>query len=271
MPSKTNLLHRHKLIMNNIIGREDSKGTFHGGQNYNIVQGSYKQQKPIINKYILGASATTVAIAGLPRFYDKTIKPIWDKSLKQVWQNAAEEGETFINDLHVGEGTKTLVGYVNQEITDQYISEHGADKVTAITDTDREWLADMLRSGISDGKTQQEIASDIADAFDDMSIGRAGTIARTETSSAFNYASQETASDVLPDGSTKVWYTTSEKPRPWHEDVDGDEVPINEPFNVMDEDMMYPGDPNGSPENTINCLCVLSYNITSKVGEEEEE
>ena len=34
-------------------------------------------------------------------------------------------------------------------------------------------------------------------------------------------------------------------------------VNVDQPFNVAGEDLMYPRDPNGSPENTINCHCLM--------------
>ena len=33
-------------------------------------------------------------------------------------------------------------------------------------------------------------------------------------------------------------------------------IPLDEPFVVDGEELMYPGDENGSPENVINCQCI---------------
>jgi uncharacterized protein with gpF-like domain len=35
-----------------------------------------------------------------------------------------------------------------------------------------------------------------------------------------------------------------------------DPIPVNEPFIVMGERLMYPGDDAGSPGNVINCQCI---------------
>jgi hypothetical protein len=43
--------------------------------------------------------------------------------------------------------------------------------------------------------------------------------------------------------------------RPWHEDMEGVASRLDEPFIVDGEELLYPGDPNGSPENIINCAC----------------
>jgi len=46
-------------------------------------------------------------------------------------------------------------------------------------------------------------------------------------------------------------------PRIGHIEADGQVADVNEPFDVEGESLMYPRDPNGSPENTINCHCLM--------------
>ena len=40
------------------------------------------------------------------------------------------------------------------------------------------------------------------------------------------------------------------------ETYQADPIPIGEPFVVMEEELMHPGDPAGSAENVINCQCI---------------
>ena len=35
-------------------------------------------------------------------------------------------------------------------------------------------------------------------------------------------------------------------------------IPMHEPFIVMGEPLQFPGDPSGSPGNTINCRCSIA-------------
>ena len=54
----------------------------------------------------------------------------------------------------------------------------------------------------------------------------------------------------------KIWVATLDgNTRDAHAGADGQEVPIDMPFNVGGEALMFPGDPNGSAENVINCRC----------------
>jgi uncharacterized protein with gpF-like domain len=55
----------------------------------------------------------------------------------------------------------------------------------------------------------------------------------------------------------KEWLTAGdERVRDMHVAADGQITKLDDYFNVGGEYLMYPGDPNGSPENIINCRCV---------------
>ena len=252
--NKTNAVHRHMLNMQRLERSAKTR-----------VRRCYTQQKKLIIPYVRSNPK-----AGLTAFFTTQIKPLWQKTLKQIWQDSIEEAEKEIRDIHSG-----IIKKDWQDYADQWLKDNAGTKIDGITNTDQEWLANTLQSGLNEGKSNDEIASDLTDDWDNMSDGRAGTIARTEMAGAYNYASNETAGDLLPDGSTKVWNVTSSNPRPWHEEADQQEVPLDEPFLVMDEEMDYPGDPQGSAANVVNCLCQLTYNINepeeNELSPEEEE
>lgn len=87
---------------------------------------------------------------------------------------------------------------------------------------------------------------------------RTEMIARTETMRASNAGSNELFNEW---GVKKhEWLSTQDdRTREAHLSVNIDPkvVPIDEPFVVMGEELMYPGDPAGSPSNTINCRCTV--------------
>jgi uncharacterized protein with gpF-like domain len=90
---------------------------------------------------------------------------------------------------------------------------------------------------------------------------RAETIALNEILRVHSIAGQARLEDlqgVVP-GVKKQWMhiMASRKPRFSHIHASGQVREVDEPFLVDGEDLMYPRDPNGSPENTINCHCVL--------------
>jgi uncharacterized protein with gpF-like domain len=93
---------------------------------------------------------------------------------------------------------------------------------------------------------------------------RAKTIVYTELGRAYsaaNQASMEEAAKLLP-GLRKRWVKSGKlHPRPEHVFAHGQLQPVDMPFDIDGEKLMYPRDPAGSAGNTINCGC-LSIPVT---------
>jgi hypothetical protein len=82
---------------------------------------------------------------------------------------------------------------------------------------------------------------------------RTQMIARTETMRSLNYAS-----DMLytENGWDSEWLATMDnRVRDAHADADGQVKKAGGYYDVGGEQLRFPGDPAGSPENTINCRC----------------
>ena len=250
---------RHLLVMN-LLEQHAHK----------LVLRCYRKQKPRVLQFVVSGYSLDELPDHTKQFYKDSIKPLWAATLKQIWNNAAQEAEGQIKEWYAPNDVRKAW----DDDIDQYMAQHAGSKIDGIADTDRQWLANTLRQGEDEGLSTSEVAANLSDDFDEMSIGRAGTIARTETASAYNAVGLSTAQDLMPDGATKTWNTTSEKPREAHEDADGQTVDVSDSFDVGGEDLDYPADPNGSDWNTINCLCVLSYDYPSGgaegAGAEEE-
>jgi glutathione S-transferase len=85
---------------------------------------------------------------------------------------------------------------------------------------------------------------------------RATLIARTESTGAFNHAGLSALNDEGAE--RKVWLATlGPRTRPEHAAASGQEVPLDQPFDVGGEELMYPGDPAGSAANCCNCRCTM--------------
>lgn len=88
----------------------------------------------------------------------------------------------------------------------EWAAKHSARLVTEITETTRDEMREMLEHAVSEGKTNEEIANEIADAYA-FSSGRSERIARTETSFAENRGTLDgwkasglvAGKEVLPD------------------------------------------------------------------------
>lgn len=117
-----------------------------------------------------------------------------------------------------------------------------------------------LRDGIMKGESIPDLAARVQSKLQGSSNTRATTIARTETVSAYNGGVHSGAGELPPEiAAGMLWIAAiDERTRPDHADADGQVVRVGEPFIVGGEELEYPGDPNGSPENTINCRCATA-------------
>jgi uncharacterized protein with gpF-like domain len=105
------------------------------------------------------------------------------------------------------------------------------------------------------GDSPQEIANGVRVSFNEISQGRARTIAVSETGAAFswgNFTAQKEA------GITRRQWTTSRlaNVRPAHQEAEGQIVSIDDDFYVGGEYLKYPTDELGRPDNTIQCHCI---------------
>lgn len=85
--------------------------------------------------------------------------------------------------------------------------------------------------------------------------GRVKMILRTESNRAINYGN-ELAADKFEYKTQKRWVAVHDsRTRHWHLNADGQTVNQDGTFSVGGEQMEFPGDPNASGANTINCRC----------------
>lgn len=152
-----------------------------------------------------------------------------------------------------------------------WVAQHLADVTNRVTRTP-DWLFEHLRAeidvGTSAGEGIPEIAGRVEAALLDANaplwVGRAQTIARTETLSAYNGGTQaafEVWAEVFGDPLEKVWLASMDpRTRDSHFAADGQRVPSDQPFLLSGIfTAMYPGDPELPPGERINCRCSVLY------------
>lgn len=134
-----------------------------------------------------------------------------------------------------------------------------------VTDTTYEAVKATLAEGAKAGEDVPALARRIRSVFDEADRVRSVRIARTEVISAYNGSGLEVAKALGGDvvGGQEWLSARSGKTRPEHADADGQIVAIGEKFTVGGEELEYPGDPAGSPEQIVNCRCSVGWVIPS--------
>lgn len=171
-------------------------------------------------------------------------------------------------------GMETKVDFGDWEnYLSTFIANHVGQKIKGIAKTSRNQVLTQLRKEIAEGMAEGDIGKEMAERvagvykrFKDPKLGRATTIARTETHIASQTATIQAAkaSNVKM---KKQWVAppyVEGRSRENHVDVDQVIVGIDEQFSVpvpknakrSGPDLMdHPGDPLAPADQVINCRC----------------
>lgn len=143
------------------------------------------------------------------------------------------------------------------------------DRINNINLVSIQRIRKVINQGIQEEQGTDEIARMIRSSYP-MSMRRAQTIARTEIVSASNEGAVLGAASTGLDYKKEWIAAIDSRTRSFdngdmydHVEMDGEQVEKNEPFMTPTtrgkEALDYPGDPNGSPGNVINCRCTVAF------------
>jgi len=120
-------------------------------------------------------------------------------------------------------------------------------------------IRDEIQAELTEGQSIAQMSKNLYEKFADISRTRGATIADTETGAAFGTSRHDAMKSV---GIKSKTWLTSHLPnvRAAHalaeEDPRNQRCPVDQPFHVGGEELMYPCDETGSPGNVINCHCI---------------
>lgn len=125
-----------------------------------------------------------------------------------------------------------------------------------------------ISRGIAQELSYQEIARNLSNTTN-VDYNKSLRIAKTEGHRIQQEATYNVQQRAIQRGASvvKQWDSTLDgRTRPSHQAVDGEIVGVNEPFS---NGLMYPGDPNGSASEVVNCRCCLLQRATWALTDEE--
>lgn len=112
-----------------------------------------------------------------------------------------------------------------------------------------------LAEGFQAGDTTAELATRVRAKFNELSKGRATTIAVTETGAA--YGSSQAVAQRAAGVKKKQWLSARDgRVRTDHQDADGQTVGVDESFTVGGEPTPYPCGPGLSARQAAGCRCL---------------
>lgn len=127
-------------------------------------------------------------------------------------------------------------------------------------------LADLFRPVLAELEAQGASVADMTQTLEERWEALTPTVAerivRTEVISAANAATYATFQEAQVE--QKEWLSARDsRVRDTHRAADGQIVAMAEPFTVGAARLAFPGDPDGPPEEIINCRCVVIPVITA--------
>ena len=189
----------------------------------------------------------------------------------------------LVTALRQGKGTQAVARAFRNSIGLTAFQQDAVDSYRNLLESNSAQALDrVLRDRRYDRAAATALAADepLGDARIDAMVDRyaarylayrAETIARTETTRVLNQARQQSTEDVIAsadipeDEVVRTWSAVQDnRTRDTHAELDGQERGLNEPFDSPSgAQLMFPGDPNAPPEETINCRCAVLISFKS--------
>jgi Phage Mu protein F like protein len=126
-------------------------------------------------------------------------------------------------------------------------------------------VGDVIHHATVNGASIPDVQEQLAQLFTVTDNAKwahkAKTVAITTMHTAYAGGLHDAFSALVEDDPDTEWVhrwlaTEDTHTRPWHREADGQAQPWGVPFSVGPDQLMFPGDPAGSPANTVNCRCV---------------
>lgn len=173
-----------------------------------------------------------------------------DEAATPLYERMAEAGGKRGFSLAEVDGTFDL----NDPLAQEHMLAKKQKLAKKVNETTWRHVTGTLEQGMDEGESIAQLASRLSDTMLDRSADRY-RIAQTEVLGCMNgglHDGFEQTGKVK--GST--WSSAlSEATRDAHWSADGQTVALNKKFRVGGEQLRYPGDPDGSAGNIINCVC----------------
>jgi len=130
-----------------------------------------------------------------------------------------------------------------------------AQRSLALTEaTTREAVRKQISEGLAANESLGQIVERIR-VMPEFGQARAVTIARTETVSAYNFATKDAWEQSGVVEQTEWLSSRDTAVRESHAEADGQRVSIGQAYSVGGASLAFPGDPGGPPEEVIQCRC----------------
>lgn len=221
------------------------------------LRNEFKRVGDVVESHIKGGH---VDVEPIVRAHEAHLSRI----LRPYYMAAYKTFSKMLNEHAPAVGKQRELKAMSEDDINQFAAEFTAEwvpkRVSNISKVTAQKITDTINKGREEEWTDAQTAKEIRTRVSGIGGSRAKTIARTESHSSSMAGSFEAAQNLGVDNLRKEWLTVEDdRVRDDHAELQGEIVDMNDSFDVGGDELDYPGDPSGSPEETINCRCVLTY------------
>ena len=151
---------------------------------------------------------------------------------------------------------------ISWDVTNPYVAqllEQSGKRVgKAVDEAVSPRLREIVFGAYERGLSALDTAALISEQLTEFRPASARMLARTDLNGLANGASVMAA--TVAGVGLKQWVTAQDdRVREQHVEANGQTVPVDQPFQVCGEELMFPGDPAASDECAANCRCTVVY------------
>jgi HK97 family phage portal protein len=181
------------------------------------------------------------------KFFDAFKQTVTDATGSIGQDTLTELGITGVFDLSRPEVQAAIRGIL-ETVSQKTNQTTWSDLVNLFTEAEK--------NGEGIPQIQERLSAYFGDRKSDFQTERIARTTMTGASNAGSVDAVRQAQDEYGLQYNKEWVSAlTDRTRDAHAEAHGQQVGMNEYFVVGGENLDYPGDPNGSPGNIINCMC----------------
>jgi hypothetical protein len=204
----------------------------------------------------------------------KSARGKWRDAVATVHEDAAKQGAASLVGAASAAGVPGADSYTPDAPDDELgqWSDTVADGISA-TNADR---IGSIIDGLAKDAAIAVVLAAIGSAYDtwtgsqddgDPSACRASDIAGDAATAGWHYGEMDAAlglsASVATLEATRTWTSLGDaRTRATHQEADGQEAGTTDTFTVGADQLRFPCDPDGSPEEVCNCRCYLYWSFT---------
>ncbi len=201
-----------------------------------------------------GRSGALAALNG----HKGRIKKLLTQSSRRAFETVGKDFMKEAKGLEIRQ-TEDESGDLFSRLMRRWLLKFGNVNSTIISELTKLRILNAIISGDIAGEAVFRIAAAISDVGL-LSKARGILIARTEIHSAANAANDAAAEAVGLGDLKREWIASIDnRTRDTHIAADGQKKARDKKFTVGASKLRFPGDPQGAPEEIINCRCTLGF------------